>query len=49
VVVEHGRGQMGAEVSVHVTSVLTTGNGRMVFAQLGSAPQIERRPRTARS
>ncbi|MDX6256347.1 MAG: hypothetical protein QOJ11_2681 [Frankiales bacterium] len=49
VVVERGREQMGAEVSVHVTSVLTTANGRMVFAQLGSGPQIERRPRTARS
>lgn len=49
VVVERGREQLGSEVSVRVTSVLTTANGRMVFAQLGSAPQVERRPRTARS
>ena len=49
VVVERGREQLGSEVSVRVTSVLTTANGRMVFAQLGSGPQVERRPRSARS
>jgi uncharacterized protein YacL len=50
VVVERGREQMGSEISVRVTSVLTTANGRMVFAQphVGPAP-LERRPRTARS
>ncbi len=49
VVVEHGRDQLGAEVPVRVTSVLTTANGRMVFAQLGVGPQLDRRPRPARS
>ena len=34
VVVEHGRDQLGAEVPVRVTSVLTTANGRMVFAHV---------------
>ncbi len=33
VVVEHGRGSVGQEITVRVTSVLTTANGRMVFAQ----------------
>jgi uncharacterized protein YacL len=33
VVVEHGRPSVGHEVTVRVTSVLTTANGRMVFAQ----------------
>ena len=48
VVVEHGRDQLGAEVPVRVTSVLTTANGRMVFAAMGGAA-LERRPRPARS
>lgn len=34
VVVERGRDRIGSEVSVGVTSVLTTANGRMVFAKL---------------
>jgi uncharacterized protein YacL len=33
VVVEHGKHLVGREVTVRVTSVLTTANGRMVFAQ----------------
>jgi uncharacterized protein YacL len=33
VVVEHGRQSVGHEIAVRVTSVLTTANGRMVFAQ----------------
>lgn len=33
VVVERGRDTIGREMSVHVTSVLTTANGRMVFAR----------------
>ena len=33
VVVEGGRGHVGGEVSVTVSSVLTTANGRMVFAR----------------
>jgi uncharacterized protein YacL len=52
VVVERGREQLGAEISVRVTSVLTTANGRMVFAQPHDGPvgaPLERRPRTARS
>jgi uncharacterized protein YacL len=39
VVVERARGSVGREVPVTVTSVLTTANGRLVFARLldGSA------------
>ncbi|MEO6999828.1 MAG: TRAM domain-containing protein [Terracoccus sp.] len=59
VVVEHGRDQLGAEVPVRVTSVLTTANGRMVFAQVAhvahpsgpvaaASASSERRPRTPR-
>jgi uncharacterized protein YacL len=33
VVVERARDAIGREVSVQVTSVLTTANGRMVFAR----------------
>ena len=33
VVVEHGRPSVGSEITIRVTSVLTTANGRMVFAQ----------------
>jgi uncharacterized protein YacL len=33
VVVEHARGQIGQEVPVAVTSVLTTANGRLVFGR----------------
>jgi uncharacterized protein YacL len=39
VVVEHGRASVGHEVTVRVTSVLTTANGRMVFAQPVEAQQ----------
>jgi uncharacterized protein YacL len=34
VVVEHARDAIGSEIPVQVTSVLTTANGRMVFARL---------------
>ena len=33
VVVEHARESVGQEAHVHVTSVLTTANGRMVFGR----------------
>jgi uncharacterized protein YacL len=39
VVVEHARQLVGHEVSVRVTSVLTTANGRMVFAQPVDEPE----------
>jgi uncharacterized protein YacL len=37
VVVEHGRGQIGQTVQVHVTSTLQTSAGRLVFAKPASA------------
>jgi uncharacterized protein YacL len=37
VVTEHARQHIGEEVTVRVTSVLTTANGRMVFARLVNA------------
>ncbi|HWH29853.1 MAG TPA: PIN domain-containing protein [Mycobacteriales bacterium] len=48
VVVERARALLGTEVSVHVTSVLTTANGRLVFGRPagGGAPADDRpRPR----
>ena len=45
VVVEHGRDRIGAEVAVRVTSVLTTANGRMVFAQPPNPVRRSRSPR----
>jgi uncharacterized protein YacL len=46
VVVERARGQVGTEVQVVVTSVLTTANGRLVFGRPTSAgPVVEARPR----
>jgi uncharacterized protein YacL len=33
VVVERARDAIGSEIAVQVTSVLTTANGRMVFAR----------------
>lgn len=38
VVVEKARQDIGREVSVRVTSVLTTANGRMVFARVSAEP-----------
>lgn len=38
VVVEHAADGLGSEVSVEVTSVLTTSNGRMAFARLREQP-----------
>jgi uncharacterized protein YacL len=38
VVVERARGQIGREAQVRVTSVLTTANGRMVFAKPAAEP-----------
>ena len=38
VVVEHARDRIGAEVGVHVTSVVTTANGRLVFGRPSGAP-----------
>ncbi len=37
VVVEHARELVGAEAAVHVTSVVTTANGRLVFGRLAAA------------
>jgi uncharacterized protein YacL len=42
VVVEHARAKVGSEATVHVTSVVTTANGRLVFGKL---PGAEERPR----
>jgi uncharacterized protein YacL len=38
VVVEQARSSVGRDMSVRVTSVLTTANGRMVFARPSSEP-----------
>ena len=38
IVVEHARDQLGADVVVTITSVLTTPNGRMAFARLTERP-----------
>ncbi|MFN2624548.1 MAG: PIN/TRAM domain-containing protein [Mycobacteriales bacterium] len=53
VVAEHARAHVGRELPVRVTSVLTTANGRMVFAQpAGDAARVpspaEMRPRGGR-
>ena len=49
VVVEGGRGRLGHEVPVRVTSVLTTANGRLVFGRPADAddplPRATRAPR----
>jgi uncharacterized protein YacL len=52
VVVERGRGRVGRETDVRVTSVLTTANGRLVFARpiddlapAAGPPEVPRRPR----
>jgi uncharacterized protein YacL len=53
VVVERARDRVGSEVSVRVTSVLTTANGRLVFGRLAEAgaepptPQRSRNPSPA--
>lgn len=39
VVVEHARAAIGGEATVRVTSVLTTANGRMVFARLAAGTE----------
>ena len=44
VVVEHGRAHLGHDLRVLVTSVLTTANGRMVFARPASATPDAARP-----
>ena len=55
VVVERARAQIGREVPVRVTSVLTTANGRMVFgsltdeAEAGAPPRSRRAPAAASS
>jgi uncharacterized protein YacL len=46
VVAERSRDHIGDEIAIHVTSVLTTANGRMVFGQPlhtanGSAADVE--------
>ena len=47
VVVEGGRGRLGQEVPVRVTSVLTTANGRLLFGRPADAE--EPLPRTTRT
>jgi uncharacterized protein YacL len=47
VVVEQARDRIGTDESVHVTSVVTTANGRLVFGRLARAPQ-DQAPRPAR-
>ena len=47
VVVEQGRSLVGKDVSVRVTSVVTTANGRLVFAHPVEAPQSRGTTRTA--
>ena len=49
VVVDACRNRVGADVSVRVTSVLTTANGRMVFAHPLDQPSEPPRPREART
>ncbi|MDQ6649923.1 MAG: PIN domain nuclease [Actinomycetota bacterium] len=44
VVVERARSRVGGEVEAHVTSVLTTANGRLIFARLASEPADALRP-----
>ncbi len=44
VVVEGGRDRVGAEVRAQVTSVLTTANGRLVFARPVGGPRPRPRP-----
>ena len=47
VVVEHAREKVGTEVDVHVTSVLTTANGRLVFGRTAdNAGDGDRGPRS---
>jgi uncharacterized protein YacL len=45
VVVEGARSQVGQEVTLTVTSVVTTANGRLVFGRLADAPSRERASR----
>ncbi len=44
VVIEHGRGQIGNEVSIVVTSVLQTPAGRMIFGRIESRPSGQYQP-----
>ena len=49
VVVEHARDRIGGEASVHVSSVVTTANGRLIFGRPGDGaaaaqPRTPRRP-----
>ena len=48
VVAERSRERVGDEVTVRVTSVLTTANGRMVFGQPHGVPDAPARLHTAR-
>jgi uncharacterized protein YacL len=49
VVVERGRGHVGREVPVVVTSVLTTANGRLVFGRPAERSSRRSRRRRARA
>ena len=39
VVVENAREHLGSEAAIHVTSVVTTANGRLVFGRLAGSPE----------
>jgi len=45
VVVKDGRSHLNEEVEFVVTNILQTSTGRMIFGQMGEAPQQQRRPR----
>jgi uncharacterized protein YacL len=49
VVVEHARARIGSEESVHVTSVVTTANGRLVFGRLQGDSAPDPRPQRRRT
>jgi uncharacterized protein YacL len=49
VVVEQARERIGSDESVHVTSVVTTANGRLVFGRLTGAPDRPSRPARRRT
>jgi uncharacterized protein YacL len=45
VVIENGRGHIGLEVEIAVTSVLQTSAGRMIFGRIGDLSGGQRRPK----
>ncbi len=49
VVVEQARERIGTELGVHVTSVVTTANGRLVFGRLSGSDALPARPARRRT